>query len=56
MFTEGIKKKFPDYKLDQNYLIQNESDLEIDWKELVSLFKSNDLETYYKDKYKFFGP
>lgn len=49
-YTEGLKKKFPGYKLDSNNVVYNVSDKEIDLNEHFKLLLSDYDEKLYNEK------
>jgi hypothetical protein len=46
-YTEGIRKKFPGYELDDNNLVYNVSDKEIDFNDHWKLLLTDYEETFY---------
>ena len=51
LFSEGMAAKYPGYKLDKNFSLVNENDVEIDLSEFKQLLMSKDLEYYQATKH-----
>ena len=54
-YSGGLRKKFPGYKLDKQFLIKNDSDKELVLEELNSFLLSHDGDLYETQKDNFFG-